>query len=208
MQLVSFFDRILFRIVPGLCFLWQIILIYNELDTRLRPAGGIMLHGLVFIFILTLATQVVWVVAGEEVFLQRTRKQEATEMLPTPAQKKKKFLAHLLGFVLNGISLFFVSPPESWWQFLVLSGAVYTAGTFIAELLLVLPGILRSGVQALKNCSWRTLWFQTFLVVLMLGIYFPPVFYLLFQIAKNFSTPWGMGGAILFVCLSRWKTWK
>lgn len=206
MQLVSFLDRILFRIVPGLCFLWQIILIYNELDTRLRPAGGIMLYGLIFVFILTLATQLVWVLAGEEVFLQRTRKQESAEMLPTPTPQKKKFLVHLFGFVLNCISLFFVSPPESWWQFLVLSGAVYTAGTFIAEMLLVLPRILREGVQALKNRSWRTLRFHAFLVVLMLGIYFPPVFYLLFQIAKNFSTPLGMGLALLCVCLSRWKT--
>ncbi len=207
MSVISFLDRLLFRILPGFCFLWQILLLYQEIDGKLRPNGGVVLYLFTFLFILTLATQVVWVLAGEEVFLQRTRKNTVSEKDQKPTVWwRGKFVFHALGLIVNVIFLLLFSYPENWWKFLVLSGTVYTIGTFIAEMLIVLPNIIRNFLQGIKTRNWREARFEFFLVVLMLGIYFPPVIYILIKTGQQFSSTYGVALGILSVCISRWKS--
>ncbi len=193
-RVLSACDYICFRIFPGGCFLFIVGKILFAVDESLRSPKSPWLLPFIAFEIFILASLLVWVLVGDEVYKQRVKGLEETE-------KNHSFLKHLVAFVVNFTLVFFFTPKGiTLLGSLAFSGAVYTLGSFLLEFLLVLPSLFN-----VKGKDKKSLRANILLGCFAIVGYVLPLVWVSIQVSQRFSYPGVFLVNILFVMLGRWR---
>lgn len=132
-RLIRVFDRIIFRIIPGGCFLLYAGQIVNRLDLDLRATSQEWLLGILYLLSIAFFASIVWWIAVPSAFEPAVEK---------PGEDVKSLIGNAIIFVVSILSLFYLSPPQSYFQYFSSTGILLYVGVFIADVFFMIQSSL------------------------------------------------------------------
>lgn len=188
-------DYLFFRLLPGAAFLYVAGKIFFGVDSTLRASQSPWLWPFVALEMFTIVSLLVWVLVGDEVYKQRTKKYQEE------AAKKSQFIKHLIGFAINCALVFYFTPKGELLLSLAYAGAVYTLGSFLLEMFLVLPSEFMRSVDKDGKTGERNILLGLFGII----AYILPLVWVSLKMATEFFHPGLLYISIIFVVISRLK---
>ncbi len=123
-RLLFILDRFLFRIVPGGCFLWYAGQIVADLDIQFRGTSQDWFLTVVYLLSIAFFASIVWWIVVPSAFESGDEKS---------SEDKKNLIGNSIIFLVSITSLFYLSPPQSYFQYFLNAGIFLYVGVFIAD---------------------------------------------------------------------------
>ena len=172
-------DSIIFRIIPGGCFLFYAGQLVNSLDSKLRGTHENWILGILYVLAIPFFASIVWWILVPSAFDPDHEQSHGAE---------KNLLGDLFIFLLNIGTLFYFSPPQSYIQYFSYTGILIYVGVFLADVFFMIRSAIKDIFAPKISGHFSRKSFVGLAVYFLLCLIVPAVFILynfFVQLLKN-----------------------